>query len=124
MESGDWLELDTSLRRQVDERLAEELGLAPGQAFLDYPEKSAMFDLNLLVVRRGGRVLRLGPQGHAGMIGLPRIAGELYRSARVLRLFTHGARRTVTAEALVSLARLPAAQVRDRLDSGARLLAG
>ena len=124
MESGDWLELDTALRRQVDERLAEELDLTPGHAFLDYPEKSAMFDLNLLVVRRGGQVLRLGPEGHAGMIGLPRIAGELYRSARVLRLFTHGARRTVTVDALVGLARLPAAQVRDRLESGARLLAG
>jgi HD superfamily phosphohydrolase len=122
--SGDWLELDTGLRRQVDDRLAAELGLAPGHAFLDYPEKSAMFDLNLLVVRRGGAVLRLGPEGHAGMIGLPRIAGELYRSARVLRLFTHGARRTVTADSLISLARLPAAEVRGRIESGTRLLAG
>lgn len=124
LESGDWLELDTALRRQVDERLAEELELVPGNAFLDYPEKSAMFDLNLLVVRRGGQVLRLGPEGHAGMIGLPRIAGELYRSARVLRLFTHGARRNIPTDALAGLARLSAAEVHDRLESGARLLAG
>jgi HD superfamily phosphohydrolase len=122
-DTGDWLELDTSLRRQVDERLAQELGLAPGHAFLDYPVKSAMFDLHLLVVRGDGRVLRLGPEGHAGMIGLPRIAGELYRSARVLRLFTHGGRREVDAGALARLARLSAAQVRARLESGERLLA-
>ena len=119
---ADWLERDTSLRRRVEERLAEELGLPPGHAWLDYPEKAPMFDLHLLVVRRDGRVQRIGPAGRAGLIGLPRVADELYRSARVLRLFTHGGRRHIDASTLAGLARSAAARIGSRLDSREPLL--
>src|SRR5690606_5655101 len=71
---GDWIETDTPLKREVEERIAQELALAPGDAFLDYPEKSKMFGLDLLVQRRSGEVIRLGPEGRAGLIGLPEIA--------------------------------------------------
>jgi hypothetical protein len=82
-----------------------------------------MFRLDLLVRRRGGEVIRLGPGGRAGLIGLPRVAEELYRTARVLRLFTLGGRRTVAAEALARLSALSETDVRERLDSGGALLA-
>lgn len=120
--SGEWVVLDSALKRAVEERLAVELGLPPGSVYLDYPEKPAMFGLDLLLQRRSGEVLRLGPLGRAGLIGLPRIAEELYQSARVLRLFTWGARREVDAERLAALARLPAGEVGGRLRDPAPLL--
>jgi hypothetical protein len=47
-----------------------------------------MLDLDLLVERRGGDVERLRSGGLRGVIDLPRLAEELYRTARVLRIFT------------------------------------
>jgi HD superfamily phosphohydrolase len=119
---GDWLTTDTALKRRVEDRLAEELGLELGGAFLDYPQKSAMFALNLLVVRRSGELLRLGPGGRAGLIGLPRVADELYQTARVLRLFTLGGRREVDGRKLARLATLGEEEVRRRLEEAKPLL--
>jgi hypothetical protein len=119
---GAWIDTDSPLKRRVEDRLALELELEPGQVFLDYPEKTAMFALDLLVERHDGRVLRIGPAGEAGLIGLPRIADELYRSARVMRLFTHGERRSVSAEALAALAAYTEPELSQRLEDGTRLL--
>ncbi|HEX7119127.1 MAG TPA: HD domain-containing protein [Longimicrobiales bacterium] len=119
---GRWLIQDTPLKRRVEERLARELGLPPGGAFLDYPEKPAMLGLDLLVQRGTGEVIRLGPRGRAGLIGLPRVADELYQTARVLRLFTLGERRRVDAGAVARLALLPAAEVERRLEAATPLL--
>ena len=47
-----------------------------------------MFQLDLLVRRRNGRAERLGQSGIPGVIDLPRVARELYGTARVLRVFT------------------------------------
>ena len=66
---------------------------------LDFPVKKAMFQLDVLV-DRGGQVVRLGREGMPGLIDLPRLAEELYRTARVLRLFTFE-RREVTPEWLL-----------------------
>jgi len=62
-----------------------------------------MFLLDLLVGRRGGEVVRLGQKGIPGVIDLPRVADGLYRSARVLRVFTF------------SPATLPVQRLMDRL---------
>ncbi len=120
---GNWIESDTPLKRRVEDRLAVELGLGPGDLFLDYPEKTAMFALDLLVERRDGRVMRLGPAGQAGLIGLPRVADELYRTARVMRIFTKGPRRTLPSTLLSGIAGLEEAALRARLDAGASLIA-
>ena len=77
---------------------------------LDFPVKKAMFQLDLLV-ERSGRVVRLGREGIPGLIDLPKLAEELYRTARVLRLFTFE-RRHVEADWLL-----------DRL-AGTRMVAG
>lgn len=113
---GDWLAADSELKRRVEDRLAAELGLEPGDAFLDYPEKPAMFGLDLLVRRHGGEVIRLGPGGRIGLIGLPRVADELYRTARVLRLFALGGRRAVEPAALARLAGTRIEALLDRLE--------
>ncbi|MGH7466147.1 MAG: hypothetical protein ACREK1_13275, partial [Longimicrobiales bacterium] len=120
---GDWVVTDTALKRDVENRLAEQLDLKGGAVFLDYPEKSMMFGLHLLVRRRSGEVLRLGPEGRAGLIGLPEIAAELYRSARVLRLFTLEGRREVSVPSLVALAQQSGDSVLAALRGGATLLA-
>src|SRR5690606_11068729 len=120
--AGEWLASDTSLKRDVEEALARELELAPGAVYLDYPEKSMMFGLHLLVRRRSGEVLRLGPEGRSGLIGLPEVAAELYRTARVLRLFTHGERRSVSARAVMEIAQRSAQSMRSALDEGVALL--
>ena len=83
------LKLDSAAAEQT---LAEELGVPAADVYVDYPEKKAMFSLDLLVEKRNGEVLRLGPAGRAGMIGLPRISEELYGTARVLRVFVSGKR--------------------------------
>jgi hypothetical protein len=84
--------------------MAAELGLEPGEVILDFPVKKAMFQLDVLVDRPDG-VVRLGREGISGMIDLPKLGQELYRTARVLRLFTFE-RREVDPERL--LERLPA----------------
>ncbi|HEX6694282.1 MAG TPA: HD domain-containing protein [Longimicrobiales bacterium] len=112
-----WLETDSETKRAVEDRLAEELGLETGFVYLDYPEKSAMFGLNILLERRTGDVVRLGPGGRSGLIGLPAVSAELYRSARVLRLFTRGERRSVSPAALSAIARMQMAEIETALAS-------
>ncbi len=83
----DWVSGDTTEKRRWEDGIAAELGLAPGEVILDFPVKKAMFQLDVLV-DRGGQVVRLGREGIPGLIDLPSLAEELYRTARVLRLFT------------------------------------
>jgi uncharacterized protein len=120
--AGEWLVADTPLKRRAEEAVAAELGLTAGAVFLDYPEKSLMFGLDLLVRRRSGEVLRLGPEGRAGLIGLPEIAAELYRTARVLRLFTFGERRDIEPALLAALAARSAEEIEEELQAGRPLL--
>lgn len=119
---GEWIVVDSALKREVEDRLAAELELEPGGVFLDYPAKPLMFGLDLLALRSGGEVLRLGPSGRAGLIGLPGIADELYRSARVLRLFVQGGSRPVDRVGLIALATLSESALRGRLQDGRPLL--
>ncbi len=82
-----WVGGDSPEKRRWEDEAARELGLAPGEAILDFPVKHAMFQFDVLV-DTGGGVVRLGRDGIAGLIDLPRLAEELHRTARVLRLFT------------------------------------
>jgi HD superfamily phosphohydrolase len=119
---GEWIASDGALRCAAEDHIAAELDLPAGAVFLDYPEKAMMFGLHLLVQRRSGEVLRLGPTGRTGLIGLPEIAAELYRTARVLRLFTLGGRREVRPGSLARLAQRTAVDVRAAVAGGTRLL--
>ncbi|MDX1675816.1 MAG: HD domain-containing protein [Longimicrobiales bacterium] len=123
VEPGAWAAADTPLKRRLEDRMAVELRLPPGSVFLDYPEKPGMFRLDLLVHRRTGEVLRLGARGRAGLIGLPGVADELYRTARVLRVFTLGGRRRIAREPLARLVALSETELEQRLEKGTPLLA-
>jgi hypothetical protein len=83
-----WVSEDSPERRQLEDRLASDLDLAPGEVLVDFPVKRKMLDLDLLIRRPGGGVERLGEGGVPGLIDLPRLAEELYRTTRVLRVFT------------------------------------
>ena len=83
----EWIADDRTRTIAMEDRLAGELGLAPGELLLDFPAKTQMLGLDLPVVRRSGDVRRLTMAGLDGMINLPVLAEQLYRSARWLRVF-------------------------------------
>jgi uncharacterized protein len=85
---ADWPSQDPDLLERVEDRLASEVGLAAGELFLDFPAKQNMLGLDLPMVRRDGSVVHLAGGEGAAHLGLPRVAAELYRSARRLRVFT------------------------------------
>jgi len=93
----DWAVGDSPWKRVVEDELAAELGLESGEVVIDFPAKPAMFQLDILVERRGGEISRLGLAGLPGLLDLPRLAQQLYATARVLRVFTFE-RREVSAE--------------------------
>jgi uncharacterized protein len=96
----------------VENRLAQDAGLAPGELFLDFPAKARMLALDLPLVKRDGAVTQLG---------VPRVSDELYRSARRLRVFIRGAVK-ISALPIVELVMMPAKDVTERLEQDRPLL--
>ena len=110
----EWLYDEPRLRHALELRLADELGLPCGGAFVDYPEKPRMLGLDLLMLRRSGAVQRLTETGRAGLIDLPRVSGELYHTARAFRIFTME-RREMDADRVLSILALTPQAARERL---------
>lgn len=119
--SGEWIAEDRALTVEVENRLARELGLHPGEVLLDYPAKTQMLGLDIPVLRRGGEVRRLTAEGWDGAINLPKLSEELYRSARWLRVFTCE-RVTLDRGTVFALLAVPASEIRRRLGADAALL--
>lgn len=92
-ELPDWLWTDPTRLEAAEDALARRLDLPPGGALVDFPARASMLSVDLPLLTRDGRVERLTDEGRAGSLGLPRIAAELYRSARRLRIFTAQPRR-------------------------------
>ena len=86
-DTAEWIASDWRLTVDVENALAPELRLAPGELLLDFPVKTQMLGLDLPVLRKSGDVRRLTHGGWEGSINLPKLADELYRSARWLRVF-------------------------------------
>lgn len=84
----DWAAADSPWKRAIEDEMAAELNLEPGEVMIDFPAKRAMFQLDVLVERRDGSVERLGRSGLPGVLDLPQVTRELYTTARVLRVFT------------------------------------
>ena len=112
-DTSDWPSRDPDLLERVEERLARELGLHVDQLFLDFPSKPDMFDVAVPVAGRSGTA--------AEHLGLPRVAAELHRSARVLRVFVLEPVQ-VPARPIIELIVLPREEVAARLVSGGALL--
>src|SRR5205807_10635757 len=72
----DWPARDPDLLERVEARLAAEVGLAPGELFLDFPAKPEMLKLDLPMVRRDGGVVPLAGGEAAAHRGLAALAVE------------------------------------------------
>jgi HD superfamily phosphohydrolase len=120
-DAGEWIADDRQLTRDVETALARELGLELGELLLDYPTKTQMLGLDLLVLRRSGSLRRLTAEGWQGSINLPKLSEEFYRSARWLRVYT-AKRLTIDPHRMMALAQLSTGEVRARLERGDRLL--
>jgi HD superfamily phosphohydrolase len=116
-----WVAQDPDLLERVEDAIAGEVGLPAGALLIDFPSRSAMLGVNLPLRTRSGRVERLTDAGRAGHLGLPRVADELYRSARRLRIFV-AATPSCALEFVLDLLTCPADEIRRSLDSGASLL--
>jgi hypothetical protein len=114
LETALWPATDPDLAEQVEDRLAHELGLAPGELFLDFPVKEGMLAVDLPLVRRDGTVRQLTASDGEAHLGLPRVAAELYRSARRLRVFTLQPVRLAAAD-IIELVQWPREEVAARL---------
>jgi hypothetical protein len=80
-----------------------------------------MLGVNLPLRTRSGTIERLTDAGRAGHLGLPRVADELYRSARRLRIFVSSPP-TRSLEPVVALLTWPAEQVEARVAAAASLI--
>jgi HD superfamily phosphohydrolase len=121
VDAGEWIADDRELTRSVENALAAEIGLEAGEVLLDYPAKTQMLGLDLLVQRPYGEVRRVTAAGWEGAINLPKISEEFYRSARWLRVYT-SARMALDPAKIVALASRSAPEVRELLDRGTSLL--
>jgi uncharacterized protein len=116
-----WPGDDPKLRIRVEDRVAQEVGLEAGELFLDFPAKPDMLALDMPLVKRDGSVTQLASADATAHLGLPRVAGELYRTARRLRVFVLRPAR-VPMKAIVDLIMLPGEEVSARLAAERSLL--
>jgi HD superfamily phosphohydrolase len=120
-DAAEWIADDRPLTVAVENALAAEVGLEPGELLLDYPTKTQMLGLDLLVRRPYGEVRRLTAAGWEGAINLPKLSEEFYRSARWLRVYT-STRIALDPVRIIGLASLSATEVRQRMATGRNLL--
>jgi HD superfamily phosphohydrolase len=82
-----WVSDDPAALEEAEDAVAAECGLEAGELLIDFPSRPSMLAVDLPLVTRSGKTERLTDAGRAGHLGLPRVADELYRSARRLRVF-------------------------------------
>jgi HD superfamily phosphohydrolase len=112
-----WVAQDPDLLEQVEDAVAPAVGLGAGDLLIDFPARAAMLGVNLPLRTRAGLVERLTDAGRAGHLGLPRVADELYRSARRLRIFV-ATPPSRPLEPVLDLLTWPADDVKRHLDQG------
>ncbi|MGH7527410.1 MAG: HD domain-containing protein [Gemmatimonadales bacterium] len=109
-----WVAGDPALLERVEDALAAQVGLDPGELLLDFPARSSMLGVDLPLRTRSGAIERLTDAGRAGQLGLPRVADELYRSARRLRVFVARTPQR-SLDGLLDLLTWPAPEIERRL---------
>ena len=120
--AAEWVATDRPLAVEVENRLADELQIPHGSVLLDYPAKTQMLGVDILVVSRGGGVRHLTSNDSDTAMNLPALSEQLYRSARWLRVYS-AERIALPRERVLALLRLPADEVRATLARGTALLA-
>ncbi|MBI4502565.1 MAG: HD domain-containing protein [Gemmatimonadetes bacterium] len=104
-ESGEWIAQKPDIAERLEDRLAADLKLEPGELLIDYPAKPTMLDVDLPVVFRDGQT---GPP----QLDLMRIAEALHASARRFRVFVAEAR-SVAAATILELVEKTADEIPD-----------
>jgi hypothetical protein len=115
-----WVAGDPDILERAEDAIGAQVGLAAGGLLIDFPARTAMLGVNLPLRTRSGAVERLTDAGRAGHLGLPRVADELYQSARRLRVFVARAP-TRSLDFVLELLAWPAGEVEHRLSSEAVL---
>jgi len=116
-----WVASDPELLERVEDAIALQVGLPAGGLLIDFPARSGMLGVNIPLRTRSGAVERLTDAGRAGQLGLPRVADELYRSARRLRIFVGGAPKK-PLDGVLELLLCSAAELEHRLTRNTKLL--
>ncbi|NIN13427.1 MAG: HD domain-containing protein [Gemmatimonadales bacterium] len=83
---GAWIASSPDLVQRVEDQLAGELGLRPGELLLDFPAKPEMLAVDIPLRLRGGRTEQLSGE-RSDVLSIQRVAEELHTSARRLRVF-------------------------------------
>ena len=115
-----WVGQDPELLELVEDAAAKRVGLPAGGLLVDFPARSSMLGVNLPLRTRRGTIERLTDAGRAGHLGLPRVADELYRSARRLRIFV-SSQPSTSLDGMLPLLTCPSDDVRRRLNEGVNL---
>ncbi len=115
-----WVGQDPELLELVEDAAARRVGLPAGGLLLDFPARSSMLGVNLPLRTRRGTIERLTDAGRAGHLGLPRVADELYRSARRLRIFV-SSQPSTPLDGILPLLTCSSDEVRQRLNQGVNL---
>jgi uncharacterized protein len=116
-----WVAGDPELLERVEDAIALQAGLPAGGLLIDFPARPGMLGVNIPLRTRSGAVERLTDAGRAGQLGLPRVADELYRSARRLRIFVAGAPKK-PLDGVLELLTCSAAELEHRLTRNTKLL--
>src|SRR5690606_22725883 len=111
-EAQAWVSDDPGLLERVEDAAAMRCGLEAGELLIDFPSRPSMLSVDLPLLTRAGTVERLTDEGRAGQLGLPRVADELYRSARRLRVFV-ARPPSRSPEFVLELVRTPASALGD-----------
>jgi HD superfamily phosphohydrolase len=120
-ETQPWVWQEVALRERVEDALAGEVGLEPGELLLDLPARRAMFEVNLPLKTRSGEVELLTDASRSGELGLGGVAEELYHSAQRLRVFV-GRPVALQADTVLGVVTMPEEEVERRLESGEPML--
>ncbi len=86
-DAGDWVAECPDLVERVENKLAANLQLQPGEVLLDFPAKAKMIEVDMPLLRKDGTVEPLAAPDGTSQLGIHRIADELHARARRLRVF-------------------------------------
>jgi uncharacterized protein len=84
--------------RAVERRLAQRLGLPPHGALLDIPNKPGMFEPDISILFKDGRVVHRRDLGPEDGFVMAEVAPALYRAAGSVRLYTSAPRSLASEE--------------------------
>ena len=112
--AGSWIAADPDLLARVEDRLAAEAGVAPGDLLLDFPAKPEMLAGRIPILTRAGTVapVRLGIEG---------VAEGLHTAARRFRVYAATAV-ALDREGLRALAESSGEEMRNALEQEKALL--